>query len=1006
MDRFRQTTEQFQRRKEFLVGSLIGLSVMLLALLAVVVAPNPRAAQAQSDPRVVLSVDHISLTQGDRSQVTASFFNMPRETDSTFGNISYRYYLERASDGSWTEADNCLEDFRDEERYIGSDKSWASPLHLGPTSYSITQDCPVGSYRLLVRVFDRDTNPNTELASDTRALNVSLGPSVTVEMPAGPYYRGAAINATIKFNDLAQGADYTYEAYLMARNPNNFADICEGTGLERNKTFKLDSVSGNPVQKAVTITDDCPTNEYTLHVKIYDSDDRLRGSIKEEFEVTTDPDAEPSVQVRMTESSPVTPGTVFNIYFSFNDILPGSSVKYLTTMTDTSTNQALAGKACGGGILDWGREFQAVVNKNPHVIGITIPSDCPAGNYRIVADMNERSDQNIISGSIDFVIGYPDLTPTAPSISGYTAKQNAPFIQQLPVGSGGDGTLTYTATGLPSGLSFITTTRTITGTPTGTGTSTVRYTVSDSDGDSDSIDFTITVNPDLTPTAPSIPGYTARQNLPFTQQLPAGSGGDGNLTYSVTGLPDGLTFVAETRTITGTPTTVQAPVVTYTVRDSDNDESSTTFTITVAADQEPTLSTISGYTARVGSPFSEVLPAASGGDAPLEYSVTGLPAGLNFIETTRTITGTPTTEEAPTVTYTVEDSDGDESSTTFTITVTADLNPTLSTISGYTARVGSSFSEVLPAATGGDTPLEYSVTGLPAGLSFIETTRTITGTPTTEEAPTVTYTVEDSDGDDSSTTFTITVAADQEPTLSTISGYTARVGSPFSEVLPAASGGDAPLEYSVTGLPAGLSFIETTRTITGTPTTEEAPTVTYTVEDSDGDDSGTTFTITVAADLNPILSTISGYTARVGSSFSEVLPAATGGDTPLVYSATGLPDGLTFTEATRTIAGTPTTVESPAVTYTVRDDDGDEAVQTFTIAVAADLKPTLGTISNANAKLTKQFTLQLPAAGGGDGHLDLPSNRAASGSFLCRIDANDHGYTDNGEQLRCYIHRD
>jgi hypothetical protein len=111
--------------------------------------------------------------------------------------------------------------------------------------------------------------------------------------------------------------------------------------------------------------------------------------------------------------------------------------------------------------------------------------------------------------------------------------------------------------------------------------------------------------------------------------------------------------------------------------------------------------------------------------------------------------------------------------------------------------------------------------------------------------------------------------------------------------------------------------------------------VTYTVRDDDGDEASQSFTITVEEDLKPTLTTIVGYTARVGSPFSEVLLAATGGDTPLGYTVTNMPTGLSFTESTRTIAGTPTAVESPTVIYTVRDDDGDEASQTFTITVVA-----------------------------------------------------------------------
>ncbi len=81
--------------------------------------------------------------------------------------------------------------------------------------------------------------------------------------------------------------------------------------------------------------------------------------------------------------------------------------------------------------------------------------------------------------------------------------------------------------------------------------------------------------------------------------------------------------------------------MTYTVRDDDWDEARTTFDIAVAADLKPTLTSISGYTGRVGSPFSQVLPAAAGGDSPLSYTAANLPNGLNFITSARTIQGTP-----------------------------------------------------------------------------------------------------------------------------------------------------------------------------------------------------------------------------------------------------------------------------------------------------------------------------------------------------------------------------
>ena len=58
--------------------------------------------------------------------------------------------------------------------------------------------------------------------------------------------------------------------------------------------------------------------------------------------------------------------------------------------------------------------------------------------------------------------------------------------------------LTYTATGLPAGVSLAST-RQVSGTPTGYGTGTATVTVTDSDGDTPTLDLDWTVNKDPVP---------------------------------------------------------------------------------------------------------------------------------------------------------------------------------------------------------------------------------------------------------------------------------------------------------------------------------------------------------------------------------------------------------------------------------------------------------------------------------------------------------------------------
>ncbi|MCY3655644.1 MAG: fibronectin type III domain-containing protein [Chloroflexi bacterium] len=65
--------------------------------------------------------------------------------------------------------------------------------------------------------------------------------------------------------------------------------------------------------------------------------------------------------------------------------------------------------------------------------------------------------------------------------------------------------------------------------------------------------------------------------------LPAADGGDGQLSYSLTGLPQGMTFDAGTRALGGTPAEAGEFSLTYTATDEDGDQASFSLAITVEA---------------------------------------------------------------------------------------------------------------------------------------------------------------------------------------------------------------------------------------------------------------------------------------------------------------------------------------------------------------------------------------------------------------------------------------
>ena len=108
----------------------------------------------------------------------------------------------------------------------------------------------------------------------------------------------------------------------------------------------------------------------------------------------------------------------------------------------------------------------------------------------------------------------------------------------LPEATGGNRALTYAINpALPKGLVFSASSREITGTPDAeTVAATYSYMVTDADGDAATLTFTIEVEADVAPSfgTVTVPAQTYTQGEEITAlQLPAATGGNGALTYTL-----------------------------------------------------------------------------------------------------------------------------------------------------------------------------------------------------------------------------------------------------------------------------------------------------------------------------------------------------------------------------------------------------------------------------------------------------------------------------------------
>ncbi|MEV6010986.1 putative Ig domain-containing protein [Streptomyces sp. NPDC051976] len=150
--------------------------------------------------------------------------------------------------------------------------------------------------------------------------------------------------------------------------------------------------------------------------------------------------------------------------------------------------------------------------------------------------------------------------------------------------SGGSAPYTWSASGLPAGLTLDAATGTVSGSPTAAGTSKVTLTAKDSTGATGGTSFTWTITSGggtgtVTVSNPGNQfGFTGFPSTPVTVRATDSNGEQ--LTFTATGLPAGL-HISSTGTITGTPTTVGTYGVKVTATDTDGSSGSTTFTWTV-----------------------------------------------------------------------------------------------------------------------------------------------------------------------------------------------------------------------------------------------------------------------------------------------------------------------------------------------------------------------------------------------------------------------------------------
>ncbi|MBQ7169601.1 MAG: putative Ig domain-containing protein [Synergistaceae bacterium] len=308
------------------------------------------------------------------------------------------------------------------------------------------------------------------------------------------------------------------------------------------------------------------------------------------------------------------------------------------------------------------------------------------------------------------------------------------------------GSVTWRASSaLPSGLS-LSRTGLISGTPRTAGNFSVKVTATASSSVTEfTVNFTINARP-VRPniTTSSLPNATVSEE--YSQAI-AVTGTD-PITLTATGLPEGLTFDADTLTISGTPSRAG----TYTVRITAENTATrlenrpTTKNIRLVVRAQPPVIASPGNLADgiMGESYSGVQFTATQGTEPITWRVSGQPSGMRM-SASGLLDGTPSRAGNFNMTVRASNAGGAD---TIRVPITILQKPEVSSARMSAGTTDASYMARFTAR--GTTPITWNIDGLPDNMSFEQnstgTAATVRGIPTIPGTYTVSLSLQNEAG--------------------------------------------------------------------------------------------------------------------------------------------------------------------------------------------------------------------------------------------------------------------
>ena len=658
-------------------------------------------------------------------------------------------------------------------------------------TYTVAIPATVGTYGNQVIAYIEDTVIDTTTPADD---NVPAVASVTVSANTPPELDNALID-----QEAVYGASQTYSFAA-----DSFSDN-EDTSLDYTTSVLPSGITFDPSTRTFNVNGTVGVDVYAVTVTATDDDG---AEVSDIFNITI---------------------TQAPLLVSANDVSIANGDAIPSPLSATITGY-VNGENFGSSDLSGSASVTTSATQGAGI-----------GDYAIIAADGTLDSTNysfsFAAGNLEMTNNAPELNPAAPDapsgggIPGQTEVYGTDLNYSFPVNTFTDvedgTTLTYTATGVPAGVTFTPGTRTFSGQPDGgvdTYTVTVRATDSNGGFVETEFDITITQAPLLvsandvsiangdaipSPLSATITGYVNGENFGSSDLS-----GSASVTTSATqgaGIGDYAIIAADG--------TLDSTNYSFSFAAGNLEMTNNAPELNPAAPDAPSGGGIPGQTEVYGTDLNYSFPVNTFTDVEdgttLTYTATGVPAGVTFTPGTRTFSGQPDGGvDTYTVTVRATDSNGGFVETEFNITITQ--APLLVSADDESIANG----DAIPS------PLSATITGYVNGENFgssdLSGSASVT-TSATQGAGIGDYAIIAADGTLDSTNYSFSFAAgnlemtNNAPTAPQVSNFNEADGDTPTEINVSFTDADGDdLTYSAIGLPAGITIGLNSGLINGT----------------------------------------------------------------------------------------------------------------------------------------------------------------------------------------------